>query len=197
MLWLDFLNTDYHDWRGTGKDADHLERQDMVNRLLETWDLSAPVPPSAIELAELRELRAWLRLLAEKLVRGEALTSEELNKLNGYMAAAPVAFRLEQDLREEERGNTDEKNHAPLRYRLEEKPLGQGWTVVKGAVAVSFARTLAQNEPARIRICDNPDCVWVFYDDTRSRTKRFCDDTMCGNLMKVRRFRAKRKPEAP
>ncbi|UOK61501.1 CGNR zinc finger domain-containing protein [Paenibacillus sp. OVF10] len=35
----------------------------------------------------------------------------------------------------------------------------------------------------------------MFYDDTRSRTQKYCDDKMCGNLMKVRRFRAKRKSQ--
>lgn len=192
MLWLDFLNTDYHDWRGTGKDEDRLERADMVNRLLGTWKLSAPVPPSAEELKELRELRSWLRQLAERLIRGEALAPEELAKLNGYMAASPVVFRLQLEAPDGGSGN-----ESRGRYRLEEERPGQGWAEVKGAVAASFARMLARNEPGRIRICDNPDCLWVFYDETRSRTKRFCDDTMCGNLMKVRRFRAKRKPDAP
>jgi predicted RNA-binding Zn ribbon-like protein len=191
MLWLDFLNTDYHDWRGTGKDEDRLERTDMVQRLLDTWRLSAPIPPSTQELTELRELRDWLRQLTERLVRGETLTPEELAKLNGYMETFRVAYRLEV----EAPGKSG--HQARPHYRLEEEPHGQGWAEVQGAVASSFARMLAHNEPGRIRICDNPDCLWVFYDDTRSRTKRFCDDTMCGNLMKVRRFRAKRKPETP
>ncbi len=192
MLWLDFLNTDYHDWRGTGKDEDRLERVDMVKRLLDTWQLSAPIPMSALELKEMRELRRWLRQLTEQLVRGGTLTPEDLAKLNGYMETFRVSYRLEVEASRES-GN---EIHRP-RLRLKEEQLGQGWAEVQGAVAASFARMLAHNEPGRIRICDNPDCLWVFYDDTRSRTKRFCDDTMCGNLMKVRRFRAKRKPETP
>jgi predicted RNA-binding Zn ribbon-like protein len=190
MLWLDLLNTDYHDWRGTGKDEDRLERVDMLERLLSTWKLSAPIPPSAEELEELRELRGWLRLLAEELVRGEELTREQLARLNTYMEASPVVCRLEPE------ASADNGGESRGRYHMEEERLGADWAGVKGAVAASFARMLAQNEPGRIRICVNPDCLWVFYDDTRSRTKRFCDDTMCGNLMKVRRFRAKRKPES-
>ena len=56
-----------------------------------------------------------------------------------------------------------------------------------------FAQTLAEGEASRIRICDNPDCLWVYYDRTRNRSKRYCDDRACGNLMKVRRFRASKK----
>jgi len=33
-------------------------------------------------------------------------------------------------------------------------------------------------------------------DDTRNRSKRYCDDKLCGNLTKVRRFRARKKAEA-
>jgi predicted RNA-binding Zn ribbon-like protein len=43
---------------------------------------------------------------------------------------------------------------------------------------------------------ENADCLWVYYDDTRNRSKRYCDDKACGNLMKVRRFRARKKAEA-
>ena len=61
-----------------------------------------------------------------------------------------------------------------------------------GEIAGSFAQATQQGELSRFRICTNPDCLWVYYDDTRNRSKRYCDDKMCGNLMKVRRFRAKK-----
>ncbi len=59
-------------------------------------------------------------------------------------------------------------------------------------IVSDFVHTVLDRDIHRIRICDNPDCRWVFYDDTRSRTKRYCEDKTCGNLMKVRRFRAKK-----
>ncbi len=75
-------------------------------------------------------------------------------------------------------------------------PAKQEWTQVMAEVAADFAGTVIEGETVRIRFCENSDCRWVFYDDTRNRTKRYCDDKMCGNLMKVRRFRAKKKAEA-
>ncbi|MNI89783.1 CGNR zinc finger [compost metagenome] len=69
------------------------------------------------------------------------------------------------------------------------------WTQVMAEVAASLAKTLIDGEIGRIRVCDNPDCRWVFYDDTRNRTKKYCEDKTCGNLMKVRRFRARKKQE--
>jgi predicted RNA-binding Zn ribbon-like protein len=44
---------------------------------------------------------------------------------------------------------------------------------------------------ARIRACAAGDCGWWFVDDTKNRSRRWCDMTLCGNRAKLRRFRAK------
>jgi predicted RNA-binding Zn ribbon-like protein len=54
---------------------------------------------------------------------------------------------------------------------------------------------LETGEPGRLKACENVDCFWVFYDNSRNRTRRWCDSRGCGNLIKVRRFRAKRRAE--
>jgi predicted RNA-binding Zn ribbon-like protein len=78
-------------------------------------------------------------------------------------------------------------------YTLAERPAASGWAAVLGEVAASFARTLAEADPRKIRVCASPDCRWVFYDDTKNASKRFCEEGTCGNLMRVRRFRARRR----
>jgi predicted RNA-binding Zn ribbon-like protein len=60
-------------------------------------------------------------------------------------------------------------------------------------IAASFAHTLAEGDTKRIRICENRDCRWVFYDTTRNYSKRYCDEKACGNLMKVRKFRERQR----
>ena len=44
---------------------------------------------------------------------------------------------------------------------------------------------------ARVRACAAGDCGWWFVDDTRNRSRRWCDMKLCGNRAKLRRFRAK------
>jgi predicted RNA-binding Zn ribbon-like protein len=44
---------------------------------------------------------------------------------------------------------------------------------------------------ARIRACAAADCGWWFMDDTKNRSRRWCDMKICGNREKVRRFRHK------
>ena len=85
---------------------------------------------------------------------------------------------------------------APVVRHL--RGVGRGWSVdevatgeavdrVPASVAASFSAMLAQGDPARIKICANPDCLWVVYDESRNHTRRWCDAKGCGNPIKVRR----------
>lgn len=178
LLWTHFLNSMWHDWRGSGTSEDRLNRPDWLPKFLRHWGITAPPPPTAAELAALKELRALLQSMTETLVAGAPLPEAGLARLNAALAGGPVVRRIV----ESDKGR-----------RLEYLPLRHDWPQVMAEIAASFGRTLAEGESARVRICENPDCLWVFYDDTRNRTKRFCDEKGCGNLMKVRRFRARRK----
>jgi predicted RNA-binding Zn ribbon-like protein len=48
-------------------------------------------------------------------------------------------------------------------------------------------------ERSRVRICEAPDCEWLFYDSSRNRSRRWCDMRQCGNRMKARRHYARGK----
>ncbi len=45
----------------------------------------------------------------------------------------------------------------------------------------------------RLRACGNPDCLWAFYDRSHSRQGSWCEMSSCGNLMKNRSLRARRR----
>ena len=40
----------------------------------------------------------------------------------------------------------------------------------------------------RIRMCEAHDCIWVFLDSTKNRSRRWCSMEACGNREKARRF---------
>lgn len=44
---------------------------------------------------------------------------------------------------------------------------------------------------ARVRACAASDCGWWFVDDTKNRSRRWCDMKICGNREKMRRYRSK------
>jgi predicted RNA-binding Zn ribbon-like protein len=63
---------------------------------------------------------------------------------------------------------------------------------IVGEVAQSAADLLTHGDLARLRLCGGDDCGWLFEDTSRSGTRRWCDMRDCGNVAKVRRFRARR-----
>ncbi len=84
---------------------------------------------------------------------------------------------------------------AGASYRL-------GWVPVTGTEALGramwpLARSAVEllTSPAleRLKLCEADDCGWLFVDASRNRSRRWCDMSGCGNLAKVRRFRARRR----
>lgn len=60
------------------------------------------------------------------------------------------------------------------------------WSVVRAAAAL-----LTSSELERLRQCGGEDCSWLFLDQSRNRSRQWCTMDDCGNLAKVRRFRAR------
>ncbi len=46
---------------------------------------------------------------------------------------------------------------------------------------------------ARIRICANGPCDWMFLDTSRGGRRRWCRMGVCGNVSKVRHFRERQR----
>jgi predicted RNA-binding Zn ribbon-like protein len=127
-------------------------------------------------VAGLQALRVLLRPLLETFARGEALAAADIDALNHVLAASPRVRRLET---------------VGGEYRLVEAPASRDRRWALAEVAASAAELLAGGEPARLRVCANPACSWMFYDETRNGSRRWCEGAICGNLLKVRRFRAR------
>lgn len=60
-------------------------------------------------------------------------------------------------------------------------------------LAADLATAAATGALARLKICGAPDCQFVYYDRSRSRTSRWCSTEVCGNRMKTRRYRGRRQ----
>jgi predicted RNA-binding Zn ribbon-like protein len=70
---------------------------------------------------------------------------------------------------------------------------GLDWLLA--AVARSGAEIIAEGTNARLRLCANPNCGLLFYDDSRTHRRRWCSMAVCGNRNKVAAFA--RKHAAP
>lgn len=81
-------------------------------------------------------------------------------------------------------------------YRLdaqsgELRPTARGWD---GFVAGLMPALVALDQHSdRLRRCANDQCRWIILDSTRSGTRTWCQSILCGNKMRVRRFRARQR----
>jgi predicted RNA-binding Zn ribbon-like protein len=47
-----------------------------------------------------------------------------------------------------------------------------------------------------LKACGNDECRWAFYDASRNHGGTWCDMSTCGNKLKNREFRARRRAQA-
>ena len=173
---LDFINSEFRDFRGRWV-RDDLQQPGWLEQFLVKWGLQVDRPPDTATLTTLVALRTLLRSMIEALVEGQIADHDQAS-LNAVLLKMPLSRRLAKDT-----GG----------YRLEMVPLKKDWDWVQAEVAASFAHLLAYHDPRRLKICANPNCRGVFYDESKSRTRLYCSPDKCANLMKARRFRARHK----
>jgi predicted RNA-binding Zn ribbon-like protein len=61
------------------------------------------------------------------------------------------------------------------------------WPIARSAADV----LTSPRELARVRQCPGAGCGWVFLDETKNRSRRWCDMDVCGNRAKARRHYAR------
>ena len=178
LLWADLINSDWRDHLGKGEREDRIGNDAWLAAFLERAGWRGTRLPGATDRDALRRMREFLAGVVDQVRQGREMSVKDLVRLNRYLAAAPVVRRLDA-----------ERDSAAVLLA----PAVTGIDAVLGEVAASFADTMATGDPTRIKICANSDCGWVIYDQSRNRTRRWCDKTECGNVIKVRRHRQRKR----
>jgi predicted RNA-binding Zn ribbon-like protein len=144
------------------------------------WGVPLDRLPTSGEIAELERLRDLLRRLAGTVASGRQLSPRDLAELNAVLGRAPVRARI---VAEPDGG-----------YAVEMTPVAAGWReLAVRELAGSFGSLLRRSRPPhRLKLCANPECRAAFWDESRNRTRRWCDPSGCGNRARVRRHRALR-----
>jgi predicted RNA-binding Zn ribbon-like protein len=191
-LALEFANTRY--WRGREAHTETLTSLDdllkwvtdsagltaeLVDRV-RAWWLAHPRKGGQAfdEALELREaIYRIFRALAE---HGEPLAAD-LDVLNRALAAAPARAQLL-------------RSNGGYAWAIDDLKLDAASLLAP----VIWAAGDLLIEPAHIKVrrCANDECVWLFLDDSKSGTRRWCDMKACGNRAKAHRHYAKVKKQA-
>lgn len=80
-------------------------------------------------------------------------------------------------------------------FRLDWPELEAGLSGILWPIARSVADLLTTGDPSRVRQCaDDRGCGWLFLDQSRNRSRRWCSMDDCGNRAKAgRHFRRKKE----
>jgi predicted RNA-binding Zn ribbon-like protein len=147
------------------------------------WLWEAGLVPDGVELtpADLRrtrELREALRSLLESNAGHGSPAPEHLQLLAGLTGGAVLRLHIDWD-----------GGHL---IRAESEAVDP--VSAMGTDLLLIVRD-AQREGtwARLKACSNPECRWAYYDRSHSRQGRWCDMAVCGNRVKNRALRARRR----
>lgn len=124
-------------------------------------------------LESARELREALYRIFAGMVAGREPAPADLTVLDRQLSAALPRLRL---VRQED-GFSWVLPDPP--QRLEELL----WPIVLSATDL-----LRSDRLDRVKECGGDTCSWMFIDESRNRSRRWCDMSDCGNRAKARRF---------
>ncbi len=178
--WIELVNSDWHGHLGHGPDQDRLGDPKWLVKFLADAGLPRVNPRTETVQGALKKLRGVLKRIVDSCLAGKPVSDADLAALNRYLGSEPILSQLR-------RNNKS--------FRLEQKSSGKGLGALLFSIAAAAAEFLVQDDVGRLRACANPNCRWVFFDATRSRTARWCGAT-CRSLIKVRAHRHRRKSEA-
>jgi predicted RNA-binding Zn ribbon-like protein len=144
-------------------------------------------------------LREWSERHPKRIAEifAEAITLRELI-YRIFHALASGATPEDADL---ERLNRRLQN-TPPRTAVHRSAEGFGWEVEKvkpfadlilAPVLWSSGDLLVGSQLARLRECLNEKCLWLFLDDSKNGTRRWCSMQACGNRAKAHRHYLRHK----
>jgi predicted RNA-binding Zn ribbon-like protein len=138
---------------------------------LESW--ARDHPRMAAELfSEALALREVIYRVFSALACGDPVSDQDLAGLNAALADVPPRDRLA-------------RAGAGYAWRIE--PARITASALLAPVVWSAGDLIAGGRLERVRLCANEQCLWLFLDESKAGTRRWCNMASCGNRAKARR----------
>ena len=165
-----FVNT-----RDVERGTDLLAEPATVGRwLADAGLLERPSDPTSADLEVAREVRESIRALIDP--GGERFAEALLEPLRALAANHRARLAVAAD------GNLELEN-------------AHGGELGDGLFELMLIIHGAQEEGnwSRLKLCANDECQWAFYDRSRNQQGSWCNMASCGNRLKNRQLRARRR----
>jgi predicted RNA-binding Zn ribbon-like protein len=188
-LCLGFANTRYY--RGTDPATETLTDLDALLAWCRSTTLLSPSGEKALR-------RAWRDDAKGAAVYRDAIALRE-TVYRIFFCTAEDKPPMAADLDALNRAHRT----APGRIGIARAGSSFAWRVVQiqepsvpsllAPVVWSAANLLTGLHLARVRHCANERCLWLFFDDSKSGTRRWCSMSACGNRAKAHRHYVRQK----
>jgi predicted RNA-binding Zn ribbon-like protein len=151
-------------------------------------------------LASRAEAQAWMRA-HDLLMAGRPLGKEEHRRaldlrqaLRAFIEVAPPKRRKNRDISE---GLETAAAAFPLLLTTAQdgfvlSPKGENRL---GQVLAELNHLVETGQLDRLKMCESPECRWVYFDRTKPANRRWCSSERCGNRIKVRAFRERHRSD--
>ena len=169
---VDLINSRFAEHTGSGLVYDRIEVVEWQRWFADRCGVPIEVPLSPSERGQFLQLRDDLRLLLQSGMPPDAAAAGRLDQI---LSAAPLQWK---------RAPRGGRQALTLTWST------PGWGAVMAATVVSYGQLVESGELQYVRRCANPHCTYMFHDETRARSRRWCDVRACGNVVKVRRYRS-------
>jgi predicted RNA-binding Zn ribbon-like protein len=172
------INSRWRDHVGSGRFFDRLPEPLFRRAFLDRWRYRVDDPDDEAARARLAELRVMLRRAIESYISNRPIPPSVQRVLESEMNRAPTRLSM--------------GGSAAEGYRLSVKRSGDPWDIVTAEITTSAVRLIVERRA--VKECANPHCTWMFVDESKPRSRRWCNVSVCGSLVNVRRHRAGLRP---
>jgi predicted RNA-binding Zn ribbon-like protein len=157
-------------------------RISSAERTLRLLNLPQSDPQSADQLLQkARRLSAALEKVFSSIIRKEKIARDWTEPINEILRITEGHDELVQQ-------------DGVWRMEFVAREGGLDWLLA--AIARSAAELVAEGSNSRIRLCASQNCGLFFYDNSRTRQRRWCSMSVCGNRSKVATFARKHAAHA-
>jgi predicted RNA-binding Zn ribbon-like protein len=182
LLCLGIVNTVL--WRRSGAPVEQLhDYSDLVHSVARAGWLESPDELVATSRAHPRKagaafaraiaLRESLFRLLSAVAAGHSLPSGDLAALNASLSESLRHLRVGTESAAESRFWASWEDQADL-------------DLPRWQIAASASALLTSDLRTGLKQCPGDRCGWVFVDESRNQSRRWCSSTMCGNRARVR-----------
>ena len=174
FLCLEFVNTG---WYLKHKPfEERLKNEKWFEKFCSEWDLpTLDLTPNVVK--RLLEFRRVFSQIILQVALEKTLPPENLKKVNEYLKLGRSVKKLRLE-------------NGEFYIDTLSQTADIDWMIYR--ISLSFANLVGEYPLKYLKKCENPECDWIFYDSSKSHTRKWCENR-CASLMKVRKYRAREK----